>query len=90
MADITLTSTLPDIEAHAFAMVVASPGEEQFEHAYQCSVFRSATFRPSLRLDIPARFIALMCTKTSLPPSSGWMNPKPFWLLNHFTVPVVM
>jgi hypothetical protein len=31
-----------------------------------------------------------MCTKTSLPPSSGWMKPKPFWLLNHFTVPCVM
>jgi hypothetical protein len=36
MADITLTITLPDIEAHALAMVVASLGEEQFEHAYQC------------------------------------------------------
>ena len=35
MADITLTIRLPDIEAHAFA-VVASLGEEQFEHAYQC------------------------------------------------------
>jgi hypothetical protein len=22
-----------------------------------------------------------------LPPSSGWMKPKPFWPLNHFTVP---
>jgi hypothetical protein len=32
------------------------------------------------------RSTALMCTKTSLPPSSG--NPKPFWALNHFTVPV--
>src|SRR6266478_203158 len=30
---------------------------------------------------------ALMCTKTSWPPSSGWMKPKPFWMLNHFTVP---
>jgi hypothetical protein len=36
MADITLTITLPDIEAHALAVVVASLGEEQFEHAYQC------------------------------------------------------
>jgi hypothetical protein len=36
MADITLTITLPDIEAHALAMVVASLGEEQFERAYQC------------------------------------------------------
>jgi hypothetical protein len=25
-----------------------------------------------------------------LPPSSGWINPKPFWALNHFTVPVVI
>jgi hypothetical protein len=36
MADITLTITLPDIEAQALAMVVASLGEEQFERAYQC------------------------------------------------------
>jgi hypothetical protein len=21
-------------------------------------------------------------------PPSGWINPKPVWLLNHFTVPV--
>ena len=34
------------------------------------------TFCPSLRLVIPARSTALMCTKTSLPPSSGWMKPK--------------
>ena len=36
MADITLTITLPDIEAQALAMVLATLGEEQFEHAYQC------------------------------------------------------
>jgi hypothetical protein len=30
-----------------------------------------------------------MCTNTSWLPSSGWMNPKPFWLLNHFTVPCI-
>src|SRR5262249_54002137 len=48
------------------------------------------TFCPSLRLCIPARSTALTCTKTSLPPSSGWMNPKPFWPLNHFTVPCVI
>jgi hypothetical protein len=29
-----------------------------------------------------------MCTKTSLPPLSGWMNPYPFVGLNHFTVPI--
>ena len=48
------------------------------------------TFCPSLRLCIPARSTALMCTNTSWLPSSGWMNPKPFWLLNHFTVPCVI
>jgi hypothetical protein len=58
-------------------------------------VFRLATtsketFCPSLRLDIPARSTALMCTNTSWLPSSGWMNPNPFWLLNHFTVPCVI
>src|ERR1700684_1488381 len=31
-----------------------------------------------------------MWTKTSLPPASGWIKPKPFWALNHFTVPVVI
>jgi hypothetical protein len=36
MADITLTITLPDIEAQALAIVLASLGEEQFEHDYQC------------------------------------------------------
>jgi hypothetical protein len=25
-----------------------------------------------------------------LPPSSGWMKPKPFCELNHLTVPVLM
>src|SRR5690349_10783492 len=29
-----------------------------------------------------------MWTKTSLEPSCGSMKPKPFWALNHFTVPV--
>jgi hypothetical protein len=58
-------------------------------------VFRLATsskktFCPSLRPGIPARSTALICTKTSLLPSSGWMNPYPFWPLNHFTVPFVM
>jgi|GEM_PF-5397160 hypothetical protein len=33
------------------------------------------TFCPSLSPVIPARSTALMCTKTSLPPSSDWMNP---------------
>ncbi len=52
-------------------------------------VFRSATtskaiFCPSLRVRMPARSTALMCTKTSLPPPSGWIKPKPLWSLNHF------
>src|SRR5689334_5484127 len=37
---------------------------------------------------MPARSTAEMCTNTSLPPSLGWMKPKPFWPLNHLTVPV--
>src|SRR6202000_2843497 len=48
------------------------------------------TFWPSARPERPARSTALMCTNTSLPPSLGWMKPKPFWPLNHFTVPVVI
>src|SRR5690554_6997966 len=34
--------------------------------------------------------MAEKCTKTSLPPSACSMKPKPFSLLNHFTVPVAM
>src|SRR6266446_5303865 len=33
------------------------------------------TFCPSLRTCIPARSTALICTKTSPPPPSGWMKP---------------
>ena len=47
-------------------------------------------FWPSLRSCIPARVTALMWTKTSPPPPSGSMKPKPFWVLNHFTFPVVI
>jgi hypothetical protein len=50
----------------------------------------NSTFWPSLRVDRPARSIALMWTKASLPPLSGWMKPKPLAALNHLTVPVVM
>jgi hypothetical protein len=35
MADIILTTTLSDIEAHPLAIVAASLGPEQFEDAYQ-------------------------------------------------------
>src|SRR5512140_2823334 len=37
-----------------------------------------------------ARSTAEMWTNTSCPPSSGWMKPKPFWPLNHFTTPVAI
>src|SRR5262249_47755578 len=43
----------------------------------------------SRRVPRPARSTALMCTNTSLPPSSGWMKPKPLVALNHFTVPML-
>jgi hypothetical protein len=35
MADVTLTNTLPDLKAHAPAIVAASRGPEQFESVYQ-------------------------------------------------------
>jgi hypothetical protein len=35
MAAVTLKFSLPDIEAHALAVLLASLGPEQFEHAYQ-------------------------------------------------------
>src|SRR5262245_16435546 len=31
-----------------------------------------------------------MCTNTSREPSLGVMNPKPFWVLKNFTVPIAM
>src|SRR3979411_957772 len=48
------------------------------------------SFWPSLSEPMPARSTALMCTNTSLPPSSGAMKPKPLVALNHLTVPVVI
>src|SRR5262245_4484087 len=45
---------------------------------------------PSRRPLRPERSTALTCTKTSGPPPSGAMNPKPFAMLNHFTVPVAI
>src|ERR1700751_2375323 len=50
----------------------------------------NVTFWPSARPARPARSTALICTNTSLLPSFGWINPKPFWPLNHFTVPVAI
>src|ERR1700722_5034194 len=49
-----------------------------------------ATFCPSLSSLSPARSTALIWTNTSLPPSSGWMKPKPFVALNHLTVPIAI
>jgi hypothetical protein len=44
---------------------------------------------PSAKLDKPARSTALICTKTSWPPSSsGWMKPSPLVPLNRFTMPI--
>src|SRR6187455_1969914 len=39
---------------------------------------------------MPARSTAEMWTKTSGPPASGWMKPKPLVALNHLTVPVAI
>src|ERR1700710_644477 len=39
---------------------------------------------------MPARSTAEMWTNTSLPPSSGWMKPKPLVSLNHLTVPMLI
>jgi hypothetical protein len=35
MTNVTFTITLSDIEAHALAILIASVGPEQFEHAFQ-------------------------------------------------------
>ena len=41
--------------------------------------------RTSRRLRKPSEWMAVWWTKISSEPSSGVMNPKPFWVLNHFT-----
>lgn len=41
--------------------------------------------RTSRRERKPSLWMAVWCTKISSEPSSGVMNPKPFWVLNHFT-----
>jgi len=38
----------------------------------------------------PGAFDRADMHETSLPPPSGWIKPNPFWLLNHFTVPLAM
>src|ERR1700754_5338625 len=50
----------------------------------------NSTFWFSSRLRKPLAEIAEKWAKTSAPPSSGLMKPKPLSALNHFTVPVVM
>src|ERR1700694_950405 len=46
------------------------------------------TFWPSLRECIPDRSTSEIWTKTSGPPPSTSMKPKPFCMLKNFTVPV--
>src|SRR5690606_39613911 len=36
----------------------------------------------------PVPTMSVWCANKSLPPDSGLMKPKPFSLLNHFTIPV--
>src|SRR6266852_3851928 len=50
----------------------------------------NSTFAPSGSDLNPSPPTALKWTKTSLLPSAGVMNPKPFESLNHFTVPVAI
>src|SRR5579872_4670159 len=48
------------------------------------------TFWPSVKVRMPAASTAVACTKTSLPPPSGAIKPKPFEVLKNFTVPIVI
>ena len=48
----------------------------------------NSTFAPSSSDLKPEPAIFEKCTNTSSEPSAGVMNPYPFSLLNHFTVPV--
>jgi hypothetical protein len=50
---------LPDIEAQALAMVVASLGEEQFEHAYQCWLSHGKAHE-AYKPDVEANMVDLM------------------------------
>ena len=84
----------------ASTSVVAAESSEFGHAACSCSAailpdllsrtISQPIFWPSTMLVIPARSTAEMWTNTSEPPLSGWMKPKPFVELNHFTVPVVM
>jgi hypothetical protein len=92
------TGPMNDLPPHPWSGFIVLHAADQAVRrlfAEDLPVLRSATtsketFCPSLSPGIPARSTALMCTKTSLQPSSGWMKPKPFWPLNHFTVPCVI
>jgi hypothetical protein len=83
------------LPVHPWSGIMAGRAADQTAcrlSAEDLPVLRSATtskaiFCPSLRARMPARSTALMWTKTSLPPSSGWIKPKPFWSLKNFTVP---
>jgi len=48
------------------------------------------TFWPSLSVRMPDASRAEAWTKTSLPPPSGEMKPKPLEELKNFTVPMVI
>ena len=48
----------------------------------------NSTVSPSAKLRNPSDLICVWCTKQSPDLSAGSMNPKPFVVLNHFTVPV--
>src|SRR6266545_1182749 len=53
-------------------------------------VTSNSTFWPSARVRKPCAWMAVWWQKTSSPPPSCVMNPKPFASLNHFTVPVAI
>src|SRR5512141_3374349 len=53
-------------------------------------VTSNSTFWPSARVRNPSAWIAVWWQKTSSPPLSCVMKPKPFASLNHFTEPVAI
>ena len=68
-----------DVIQASFIFAAASlPRSDRFSYVTRC---------PSFNPVRPAACRASCARETSFPPFSGWINPKPFVALNHFTVP---
>mmetsp|Transcript_43881 Transcript_43881/g.121998 ORF Transcript_43881/g.121998 Transcript_43881/m.121998 type:complete len:285 (-) Transcript_43881:163-1017(-) len=78
MADATSFCMPP---MHTLALYLPGPLEGS-------NIASNMTWAPFTRTSPSAS--SLTCTKTSGPPPSGTMKPKPFWLSQRFTVPLII